>query len=239
MKTITDLENLLPNTAVQINSYTKGDLLKSINARRLVEDPTCPGFALNDAFAYCQKQKYNSFGKLANAIYGIANNRFNNPSFLELGSGDGALFEHIYNLGGLQYLAVDANNYLFEMSDFAKSHQSHYRILNLQDEIDLGYKFDVVLSFEFLEHIREDKTDNVIRTILNHTHSGSLFITSISHNKGVKAHINVKSRSWWWDRFAKEFDEISCHREQIESSHPFNWDSKQSHIFVLCRKATK
>ena len=112
----------------------------------------------------------------------------------------------------------------------------------MQEPIQLAWegqpiRFDIVCSFEVLEHIREDAVDNFIRTIANHMHATSLAICTASRQDNIDIHVLVRDRAWWLDRFARfglvsRPDEAEMVRA-IARDHPFNWLPQQSNIFAL------
>jgi SAM-dependent methyltransferase len=67
--------------------------------------------------------------------------------------------------------------------------------------------FDVITSWDVLEHIRADQLPHVIDNIRKHLAPHGLCIFSISTDEeiinGVKLHQTVENRSWWVDFFAK------------------------------------
>lgn len=65
--------------------------------------------------------------------------------------------------------------------------------------------FDVITSWELIEHIAEPDVAAVVDNVRRHLHSSGLWIMSVSPNEeiinGVKLHQTVQSRDWWVRRF--------------------------------------
>jgi SAM-dependent methyltransferase len=68
--------------------------------------------------------------------------------------------------------------------------------------------FDVITSWELMEHIEESKISNVIRNVLANLKPGGVWITSIATCEdvvhGVRLHQTVNDRSWWVEKMASE-----------------------------------
>jgi hypothetical protein len=67
-------------------------------------------------------------------------------------------------------------------------------------------KFDVVTSWEVIEHIAEADLPRVSENVQRHLRPGGLWIMSVSPNveiiEGVPLHQTVQSRDWWLQKFA-------------------------------------
>lgn len=225
--------NRLPNTPIQLKrNYTVEELL-NWQGDRYEGDPQTKGFAANDAFTDLTPYKHASFAGLAKAISKIVKR---SPTVLELGSGGGSLLAHLEAFGIKNFLAVEGNPLVTVHSKFIQQNTDRVQILNLQDEIDFGIQFDVILSFEVLEHISEDKISNFIKTIVNHMGPQSTFIGTASLAGHIDVHVTARDRNWWLSRF-KEFglQDIGNIRDYdlIAANHPFNWNSGNTSIFIL------
>lgn len=237
---IVTLENKLKNSggfrsaqSVDVGNI-QGQILKNESRKGSGE---FEGLALNDAVRVEVWQHF-SFVKLARMLAKIVKQYTGKSTFsaLELGCGSGSLFDFLKHLGVENYLGVDGNALAFEHSPFVKSSVDNFRLLNLQEEIDFNYKFDVVYTFEVLEHIKEEKTDFFLKTIANHLGPQSLFLGTISFSK-MDVHINRHDRDWWLKAFSnaglKEFESSAEFTALIAESHPYNWSKANTHIFAL------
>jgi cyclopropane fatty-acyl-phospholipid synthase-like methyltransferase len=160
-----------------------------------------------------------------------------------LGCGWGGFRVLLEAHGANAYLGADGNPLPFANSPFILQAPRHYRLLNLQEPVDFGTAFDVVCSFEVLEHIREDRLDSVLRTIGNHMSPQSLFIGTAAITDCFDVHITVHPREWWLERFAgRGLLPVSATREAqwldlLAQNHPFNWNSSTTSIFVLTKES--
>lgn len=189
---------------------------------RYTDATDAPGLAANDAFAPCWNDIHNGYLELAKHIKELTKD---GCSVLELGAGGGSLFEHCYKLGLMQYIAVDGNPFILDVCEFARLHSEHFRILNLEYEVDFNVKFDVILSFETLEHI--SNTNNLIKTIINHMHSQSIFIGTSSNEVMPPHHVVVQNRDWWIDAFNNagltEVNNSEQIYQKLKQNPPKNW----------------
>lgn len=234
--------NKLPNTGgipietenIQIKNI-QSDIIK--NETRKTDIESYEGMALNDAIA-TESWKHYSFFELANKVTQIAKQQTskNEISILELGCGAGSMFEFFKYLGTNLYIGLDGNPLAFKHSPIIKSNPDYFRLVNLQEEIDFNFKFDLVYTSEVLEHIREDKTEEFIKTISNHMNVNSIFIGTIATTI-MDVHINIHPKSWWLNIFKKHqlipVNESKILEAEIGNSSPYNWNINTSHIFIL------
>ena len=213
-------------------------------AKRRQDIAGAEGFAPDDAVfdPATQLAELWSSAPLAGFIATFAYAHYTTPSILDIGCGPAHLFYFLRDLGVWDYVGIDANPFLIHFNPFLALYADHFRLLNLQEPIQLqsGDKplhFDIVCSFEVLEHIREETVDRFIRTLCNHMHRNSVAFCTASLQDGFDVHVLVRGRDWWLDRFARfglvsRPDEAELVRS-IARNHPFNWLPFQSNIFAL------
>jgi len=242
-----DLRNTLPNSGgIAIDTQT-------LDPRTIVETGYCrvekrssgvagfEGLALDDALGWLEEYRHYSFVPLAKAVSEIARSHLGTTGFttLELGSGWGGFRVLLQAFGATIYLGIDANPLPFSHSPFMLEAPASYRLLNLQEKIDFRRKFDIVCSFEVLEHIREDQLDNILETISTHLSPDSLFIGTAALTDYTDVHVTVHPREWWLDRFQDHGLLPVCLAKEtrwlrlLASKHPFNWNASTTSIFVL------
>jgi hypothetical protein len=204
------------------------------------------GFAVDDAVFDEASQSWElwSNAELAGWLAHYACRRFGNPTILELGCGPAHLFFFFRSFGLLNYLGIDGNPYFLKFNRLLHGYENHFLLLNLQDRIQLAakivpIKFDLICSLEVLEHIREDRLDNLLWTVTQHMHPQSIFIGSASLQPNMDVHVLVRPKEWWLDRFcqhglvpAPDHDRLG---RQIMAHRPFNWSGENTNIFVLQR----
>jgi hypothetical protein len=231
-----DVRNLDPEYIAKANSAE--------DSRRAAGFAGFEGLALDDALGWLDSFRHYSFVPLARAVSEIARAQLGRPDFsiLELGCGWGGFRVLLEAHGANAYLGADANPLPFAHSPFMLQAPRHYRRLDLQEPVDFGTVFDVVCSFEVLEHIREDRLDSVLRTIGNHMSPRSLFIGTAAITDCFDVHITVHPREWWIELFARHgLLPVSATRETewldlLARNHPFNWNSSTTSIFVLTKE---
>ena len=80
-----------------------------------------------------------------------------------------------------------------------------FEILSTDDQGILT--FDVVTSWEFMEHIRKEDIGNVIENASRHLKRGGIWIMSIANFShivnGVDLHQTREPKSWWLSQFEK------------------------------------
>jgi 2-polyprenyl-3-methyl-5-hydroxy-6-metoxy-1,4-benzoquinol methylase len=237
------LQNKLPNSGpIKIDpAMNSARVLSSVvdGNHRKTDVSGFEGLALDDALAYSDEYKHFSFFREAKAVASIARSEFGrtDASVLELGCGGGDLGYFLKMLGVREYIGVDANPVAYNESPYIGAHKDHFRLLNLQEEIDFGSRFDIVCTFEMLEHIREDKLPALMRTIRNHMDERSLFLGTASLQEQYDVHITVKPRPFWLDMFASVGLEPHPRAAEYEGllsrNNPFNWDASNTNVFAL------
>lgn len=238
------LRNTLSNSGgipIDPNKYEPVALVaKSKDAsRRRTSVEGFEGLALDDALIYTNQQKDFSFYPLACAIVTIARDRLMTAdvSVLELGCGSGHMRRYLSAFGCHRYLGIDGNPIPFVHSPYILKERDHFRLLDLQQPIDLQSIFDVVCTFEVLEHIREDRLDAVLETIRRHLGPTSIFLGTASLQDSMDVHVTVKPREWWLDRFRGHGLRPCARHEEYERllarNHPFNWTAANTNIFAL------
>ncbi|MES2965923.1 MAG: class I SAM-dependent methyltransferase [Bdellovibrionota bacterium] len=196
------------------------------------------GVHVRDAFQHAENWQMLSFVRLVESVADVMSHHLKRSEFsaLELGCGGGAIFNTLRYVGVSDYIGVDINSSALESSQIVQDNKAHFRALNLQQEIDFGRKFDCVCSFETFEHIKEEHSDEAIRTIANHMGENSLFVGTISKVAGIY-HINAHEKDWWMKKFnANGLGHKGKHadyEELIARSYPFNWHPRYSSVFVL------
>lgn len=202
------------------------------------------GFAPDDAVfdETAESGELWSNARLAGVIASFGYANYRNPSVLELGCGPAHLFFFLSRYGIQNYLGIDGNPLVLKYIPHVRGYEDRFLLLNLQQEIRLyegnnPLRFDVICSFEVLEHMREEVVDNLIQTMRNHMHSRSVAYCTASLQDGMDVHVLVRSRDWWLERFARcglhpRGDEAKLCQE-LCMNHPFNWDPANTSIFAL------
>ncbi len=244
-----NIKNILPNSGgIKINqNYLSAKEIimqfgDSENRQQAING--FEGFAPDDAIFDSENQSYEmwSYLNLAGVLAYLSLKKSTNPTFLELGCGASHLFYFLRSYRINNYIGIDGHSDFINFNPYLKGYEEHLMIQNLQEEIKLqsldgrNILFDVILSFEVMEHIREDKIDNLLKTILNHMHQKSILICTASLQE-LDVHILVRERKWWLKRFENfglfPIQNDSVLIEIIGKCHPFNWKPTDTNIFIM------
>ena len=243
------LRNTLPNSGAvptEQEFASAHEIIKQFPdaAHRKLDIKGFEGFAVDDAVFDPVIEQFElwSYAPLASVIAAFAYQHYEQPSMLELGCGAAHLFYFYRDLGIWNYVGIDGNPLFVKLNPMLSGFEHHFMHLNLQEEIrlfqdDQPIKFDIVCTFEVLEHIREDAVDNLLRTIRSHMHDRSILFCTSSLQDKIDVHILVRDRAWWLNRFARVGLSPHPHEativREIASNHPFNWTPEISNVFAL------
>ncbi|MEK7355313.1 MAG: class I SAM-dependent methyltransferase, partial [Bdellovibrionota bacterium] len=236
------LSELLPKPAVDFASIqnrlpNSGGLEfddETVEAQKSSVSEEFEGVHVKDAFRHAETWQQLSFVRQAESVADVMSAFLGRAQFsvLELGCGGGAIFNALRYLGGAEYIGVDINSTAQVNSEIVRGNPTQFRTLNLQQELDFGRTFDCVCSFEVFEHLREESSDEAIKSIRNHMTEKSLFIGTISRVAGIY-HINAHDRVWWMKKFeahglGHRDRENRLYEEVIARSYAFNWRPRYS-----------
>ncbi|BCL35890.1 class I SAM-dependent methyltransferase [Nostoc sp. MS1] len=241
------LQNILPNSGPILLESTFSSAKEIVETflnsdKRVQNIEGFEGFAPDDAIFDPDTQFHELWSNvgLAGIIASFGYANYSKPSILELGCGPAHLHFFLNRYGINNYVGIDGHPDFIKFNPYLINDKEKFLLLNLQQEIKLcapnELKFDIIMSFEVLEHIKEEMIDNFIKTIKNHMHSKSVVFCTASLQV-FDVHILVRPRDWWLDKFAKfglfpiKNELYIC--EQIGKNHPFNWSPDNTNIFAL------
>jgi SAM-dependent methyltransferase len=113
---------------------------------------------------------------------------------LDVGCGTGRTLSYLRDNG------VDA--FGVEGSDLAISrarHPDHILKHNLNRELNLGRRFDLVWCAEVVEHIHPRYERNLLNTLVNH--SDLIILTAAQPGQGGEGHFNEQPFDYWISKF--------------------------------------
>ncbi len=116
---------------------------------------------------------------------------------LDLGCGVGKSLDYFFSKG-IEVFGVEGS---WAAIESAKNKQFIMRH-NLSKELRLNRKFDLIWSFEFVEHIHPKFVNNLMRTFSNH--SDKVIISAARPGQGGEGHFNEKPPEYWINIF-KEY----------------------------------
>lgn len=135
-------------------------------------------------------------------------------SVLDLGCGSGKAIDYFLEKGVKEVYGVEG-------SKMAISHSKNPKLIknyDLNHSLDLKKKFDIIYSFEFIEHIHPKYVDNLLKTFSNH--SNVIIITAARPGQHGQGHFNCQLPPYWIKKF---------------SEYGFKFNQKNTDILKKCR----
>lgn len=136
-------------------------------------------------------------------------------SVLDIGCSGGGFVKSILDEGGFA-IGVEGSDYSLKRRRaqwatipdnlFTCDATEKFEIFRLKSRTEkVHLKFNVITAWEFIEHISEENLPSVFANIDNHLAEHGVVIMSVSPNEeiidGVKLHLCVHDRSWWYRKF--------------------------------------
>ncbi len=110
-------------------------------------------------------------------------------SYLDVGCGDAYFLEIMGTLIGEEVLGVDITG----DSQLVRAH-------DLRQPLDLGNKFEMVVSLEVGEHLPPQSADTYCDTLVRHTGKWLVF-SAAQIGQGGNMHINEQYLTYWLEKF--------------------------------------
>lgn len=165
------------------------------------ETDNLPGYQHHDALWY-DADRHNSYKNLASMIISHYPNIKN---ILELGSGAGSLAYHIRELNSkLNVVTIDGNMETFNSPYINKDLHAvcrtdvPYELIDIENNSE-RIIFDLIISFEHLEHIQNDTFDMFLQNIKKHSDKNTEYFMTAA-NWGAEhghVHCNIKTKDEW------------------------------------------
>lgn len=126
--------------------------------------------------------------------------KFNPKTILVLGCAKGYLVEDLRKLG-IEAFGIDISRYAVKHSPKAIR-----KFLTVGDIRVFPYsrKFDVVVSYDVLEHIPEEDIEKVIKNIYQVCKKYSLHSFEFEKDDRDLSHVNIQKPEYWVEKFTKE-----------------------------------
>jgi SAM-dependent methyltransferase len=164
-------------------------------------------------------------------------------SILDIGCGPGSFLEPFIEDGNI-VLGLDGfyvnrkfgvgpwgrfpNN--FFNCDIAKPFKACYDEYGRINSDNLVYEFDIISTFEFMEHLYYEQLDQVFNNMYKHLKNGGIIVAGISFNQ-QGGHFIIENRQWWIDKF-KEFGLINS--KSLENIMNNNYQKYYPTSHYLC-----
>ena len=133
---------------------------------------------------------------------------FSPHTVLDLGCGTGASLDFFLQRG------IDVAG--IEGSSLAKArarHPERIELFNLNEELNLNRKFELVWCLEVVEHIHPKFVDNLMKTFANH--SDRIVLSAAHPGQGGEGHFNEQPASYWIALF--EQHGFTCDKASTEA----------------------
>lgn len=115
---------------------------------------------------------------------------------LDVGCGTGVSLDYFLQ-NNVQCIGLENSKVAIRL---AKNPGKIYKY-NLNKEVNLKKKFDLVWSFEVIEHIHPDYEKNFLKTLINH--SDLIVLSAAKPGQGGHGHFNEQPREYWISKFDK------------------------------------
>jgi hypothetical protein len=202
------------------------------------------GMALDDAMFDSNSQAHVlwSNAEIVHYISELAFSLSERPAVVEFGCGAAHQFYFFREFGIQDYVGLDGNPYFIELNRHLADFSDHFKVADLQRPVRLGLdggdlKFDLVTSFEVLEHIDESHVPTFIESMKNHLKLGGVLLCTASLVDGLDVHVTVKTRDWWGEKFEsagfKEHERSAEIIDALTERHPSNWNGSSTNVFAL------
>ena len=108
----------------------------------------------------------------------------------------------------------------------------NFLVANLENDITINRRFDLVTSLEVAEHIKPEFSTNFIRTLCN---LGDVILFSAAiPNQGGILHYNEQYPGYWLDKFKKfGFLPYDCLRQKIWENNKIDVNYRQNILFFV------
>jgi len=172
------------------------------------ENEFVPGYSHNDGLRFDENDEVHkmmdSMSEIVFKIFEPMPNKIS--SILDIGSGAGSLAYFLrQRRPDLRVVTVDGNKetnkspFITEEDHFIVRTDEKYKIVDENNEV---IKFDLILSFEHLEHIQEDNFEQFLENIYLHSHEKTIFFSTAANweyeeEDEKHIHCNVKNHLEW------------------------------------------
>ncbi|MCX5695207.1 MAG: methyltransferase domain-containing protein [Candidatus Omnitrophica bacterium] len=121
---------------------------------------------------------------------------FSPKMVLDLGCGTGKSLDYFLSKR-IEVIGVEGS----KIAISAANHPELIIKYNLEKELKLNKRFDLIWSFEFVEHIHPKFIDNLLKTFSNH--SNRIVLSAARPGQGGNGHFNEQPEAYWVKQFEK------------------------------------
>lgn len=129
-------------------------------------------------------------------------------SIIDFGCGTGTWLYASKAYGIKRVLGIDGD---YIPKNLLMIREDEFQSKNLQEKVDVGKQFDLVISVEVAEHLPENKAEIFIDTLCRH---GNIILFSAAHpGQGGDHHLNEQPFEYW----KKKFEQRDYHHIEIRN----------------------
>lgn len=123
-------------------------------------------------------------------------NFFEPKSVIDVGCANGLHLKAFKQLGVEKLFGIEGTPH---WAPYIKKYfGENYLIADLRESIELKDKYDLVISFEVLEHLEEEKAEQAAKNLVSF---GDVLCISANPTRGGFYHLNAKPKRYWVDIF--------------------------------------
>lgn len=150
-------------------------------------------------------------------------------SVVDVGCGTGVWLANFASLGVPDFFGMDGH-WVDRASLCIPA--SAFQVVNLQEPITLGRRFDLVVSLEVGEHLPQASAETFVTTLTNLGHV-ILFSAAIPEQQGF-LHVNEQWPAYWAELFRKRnYVAIDCLRTRLWENPSVDWWYAQNMMFFV------
>lgn len=142
----------------------------------------------------------------------ILYNYFDPESVIDVGCSNGIHLKAFRDLGVKRLFGIEGTKHWIPYIE--NNFGNDYLIADLRKPIKLDTKYDLVTSFEVLEHLEEESAIQAAKNLISF--GNALCISANSSKRGLK-HINAKPMEYWIDIF--ESLGVSYCKDDVDQLH--------------------
>lgn len=174
---------------------------------------------------------FTEWSQLRHVLQQLVQDIHPNQRIIDFGCGPGVMIDHMGDAGfyyiGCDYSIEAHKLYTTTFGRYPERYANNLDVVARQD-------FDMVLSFDVLEHMTDEQIETVIR-LLDRV---PLWFVNISRDRRTPGHINIKNDKKWVEFFQKNglaydkplTEHLREHYAQLRQGTPDRWD-KNMFIF--------
>ncbi|MDD5355067.1 MAG: class I SAM-dependent methyltransferase [Candidatus Omnitrophica bacterium] len=127
---------------------------------------------------------------------------FNPKTVLDLGCGTGKSLDYFISKN-IEAIGIEGSKLAISRA----LHPEKIIKFNLERCLHLNRRFDLIWSFEFVEHLHPEFVDNLLNTFSNH--SDRIVLSAAKPGQGGDGHFNEQPDSYWIEQFRRYGYEIN------------------------------